>query len=289
MTISLAINFYVRENIKASILVKEKTDLYVFSHAMKNLLIFNLVHGVFTPREVIIPYGNRTLGVDKLPLDGTPTEIKEAYKLILTLQDTNGLLSLLNFNSHFFKNMVRDYIEDDHKVEIITDSLLDWIDTDHLKRLHGAEGDYYRIQKLPYKPRNNPIQYEEEILLIRGMDRELYMKISPFITVFPSTGFNPNTAPRELLKAYFNIKDDAMLTLLENSLKKKPIITENELISIFGRKFTSVGNIVYFPSKIVEISLKVPKERRTIFQLRMVVDFNPSVYRPYSVLQVKEE
>ena len=44
----------------------------------------------------------------------------------------------------------------------------DWIDRDKLKRLNGAEDDYYRRLNLEYLPKNEPLESLEEAFLIRG-------------------------------------------------------------------------------------------------------------------------
>ena len=57
--------------------------------------------------------------------------------------------------------------------ESIADSILDWIDVDSTPRQFGAEADYYQGLQLPYSPRNGVPQCLEELLLVRGMSRDL--------------------------------------------------------------------------------------------------------------------
>jgi type II secretory pathway component PulK len=52
---------------------------------------------------------------------------------------------------------------------IITDSILDWIDTDDNPRLSGAESDYYQRLNPPYYAKNAPIDDLSELLLVRGI------------------------------------------------------------------------------------------------------------------------
>ncbi|HXI82871.1 MAG TPA: type II secretion system minor pseudopilin GspK [Verrucomicrobiae bacterium] len=58
--------------------------------------------------------------------------------------------------------------------DVITDSILDWIDADDLTRLNGAESDYYQSLSPPYRAKNAPLDRVEELLLIRGVTPELY-------------------------------------------------------------------------------------------------------------------
>src|SRR5271170_4905708 len=57
--------------------------------------------------------------------------------------------------------------------DIVVDSILDWIDTDDLTRLNGAETDYYMSLSPPYRAKNGPLDRVAELLLIRGVTPEL--------------------------------------------------------------------------------------------------------------------
>jgi len=57
----------------------------------------------------------------------------------------------------------------------VADSLLDWIDTDNHPREFGSEVDYYAGLDPPYQPRNGLVGTIEELLLVRGMSRQLLL------------------------------------------------------------------------------------------------------------------
>lgn len=57
--------------------------------------------------------------------------------------------------------------------EPIADAILDWMDPDSTPREQGAEDDYYTEQGLPYLPRNAVPVSLEELLLVRGVTRDL--------------------------------------------------------------------------------------------------------------------
>jgi general secretion pathway protein K len=96
--------------------------------------------------------------------------------------------------------------------DVITDSILDWIDTDDLTRLNGAESDYYQSLSPPYRAKNGPLDRVEELLLIRGVTPELYhgtpaMDTDParpgledVFTTMTSGSINVNTASAVVLQ-----------------------------------------------------------------------------------------
>ena len=59
---------------------------------------------------------------------------------------------------------------DDERLDTITDSLLDWRDSDDMHRLNGAESEYYTTLDDPYIARNGKIQDPAEFFLIKGTD-----------------------------------------------------------------------------------------------------------------------
>src|SRR5438876_8930815 len=58
--------------------------------------------------------------------------------------------------------------------DVIVDSILDWIDEDDLHRLNGAEDEYYNQLSPPYRAKNGPLDRVEELLLVRGVTREIF-------------------------------------------------------------------------------------------------------------------
>jgi len=57
----------------------------------------------------------------------------------------------------------------------IVEALIDWIDADDDPLgFGGAESSYYQGLETPYAPRNGPMEFIEELLLVRGITPELY-------------------------------------------------------------------------------------------------------------------
>ncbi|HIO92328.1 MAG TPA: general secretion pathway protein GspK [Leucothrix mucor] len=82
-----------------------------------------------------------------------------------------------------------------------TDTIQDWIDKDDEEKEGGAESNYYQSLEKPYMTANALITNPSEVLLLKGMTKELYGKLLPFISTSPSKTINVNTAPKEVLEA----------------------------------------------------------------------------------------
>ncbi len=113
---------------------------------------------------------------------------------------------------------------EDEEAENIVDAIKDWIDADNEVTRFGAEDAYYQALDKPYSCKNAPIEFLEELLLIRGITKELFYGsekrpgISDYISPHGDGKININTADRLVLSALSDeIKEDP--EMVENMIK----------------------------------------------------------------------
>jgi len=96
-------------------------------------------------------------------------------------------------------------------------AIIDWLDEDdevtELDDSSGAESDYYDGLEPPYSCKDGPMDSIEELLLIKGVTKEVFfglreeeqLPLNELFTVHghPEGRINVNTAPFEVLEAYF--------------------------------------------------------------------------------------
>ncbi len=89
------------------------------------------------------------------------------------------------------------------EAEELAQCVLDWRDQDSNFQhpQYGAEDSYYADLAVPYASKDAPFDFPEELLLIKGMKREIFDKIRPFVTAHGTGVVNLNTAPRPTLEA----------------------------------------------------------------------------------------
>ena len=96
---------------------------------------------------------------------------------------------------------------DDEEVGNLVDAIKDWIDRDDEVTKFGAENAYYQTLEKPYLCRNAPLESLEELLLIRGMSKELFYGtgerpgIAYYLTVCGDGKVNINTADPVVLRS----------------------------------------------------------------------------------------
>ena len=109
----------------------------------------------------------------------------------------------------------------------IVDAIIDWRDSDDLKRLNGAEDEYYMKLPEPYHAKNGPFDSVDELLQVRGITRELFfgardqgfggkneappIPLREVFSVFNrSANINVRTAPVAVLRVVLGGDEDAV-------------------------------------------------------------------------------
>ena len=118
-------------------------------------------------------------------------------------------------------------LDEEEAVNII-EAIIDWLDEDDEPLdFGGAESSYYQGLDTPYGPRNGPMEFIEELLLVKGITYELYSGtedipgLATLVTPHGRDGkVNINTADAFVLGALSKDIDqdmlDEMLTFRDN-------------------------------------------------------------------------
>jgi hypothetical protein len=107
------------------------------------------------------------LGYSNIPLpEGIKSEVK--------ITDESGKLPINHNNVQIWNLLFEEMGIDLSDAEILTDSLIDWMDQDDLKRLNGAEKDDYELDSKEYKPSNEMLKDFDELRLIQGFDEQFF-------------------------------------------------------------------------------------------------------------------
>jgi general secretion pathway protein K len=129
----------------------------------------------------------------------------------LTLPDDSGKLA-----QERFERLLQQL---EINTEIMS-TIQDWLDADIDPRFPaGAEDDYYLGQEPAYRTANQNMLSPSELLLLKGLDKEIYEKLRPHINTLPeATPININTASPEVL---MSLADDISKTDIEAVIKKR--------------------------------------------------------------------
>jgi len=144
----------------------------------------------------------------------------------------NALVDGNNFNDEMRELFVRflslpDFGLSEEEANDIVDAVKDWIDGDDEITGFGAENNYYKGLDEPYPCKNAPLDCIEELLLVKGMSRELFYGagdrsgIASYVTVYGNGKININTAPLPILKVLAGGITDEMAADMESYRKNE--------------------------------------------------------------------
>ena len=166
---------------------------------------------------------------------------------------------------------------DEDRARELAASVIDWRDSDDelSSPIGSAESPYYRSLSYPYDAKNSEFEVPDELLLVRGFDRDILEKIKDYITVYGSGRINVNTASKEALIAAGLNETIANAIMSFRMGKDKVIGTADDGIfeasSDIVPKLSQSVNLS--PSDIAEISAVAEKYlavNSTAFEIRSI-------------------
>lgn len=167
------------------------------------------------------------------------------------------------------------FLLEDGDARKIIDALIDWIDSGDGdgEEEYGAEDSYYQSLDPPYSCKNGPIESIEELLLVKGITKELLYgteekpPLAPLLTTVHDTGkLNINTADALLLQALAvgidKTTSENMIEFREDEANKTQLENSNWY-----------KNVPSFPGDI-ELSKKQISTRSNFFTIKAAAQFN---------------
>lgn len=117
--------------------------------------------------------------------------VDEERKININKADTKTLERLLRIVMGF----------DETKAQELAASIVDWRDSDSQLSIPfgSAEDPDYKSLTYPYESKDAPFEVLDELLLVKGMDRDTFEWLKDYITVYGSGKVNANTASRVIL------------------------------------------------------------------------------------------
>jgi hypothetical protein len=191
---------------------------------------------------------------------------------ILNLQDSSGLINFFRVDRALLKNLFAYHKIPPEKADIVIDSVWDWMDPDGFVRPAGAEADYY-LKNDGYTPANRLIDNNDELLLVRGMDNDIYNKVGKLLDFSViNQGVNPNVMPAEAFHLFRGLGDENIQLIMEKR-EKKTFDGPAELTLISGYNFTLYPTALqFFTSNATYVTIKAKMDEKRFFYIKFRLD-----------------
>jgi general secretion pathway protein K len=247
------------------------------------------------------------LGFDRIP---------PALRGFLSLQLTGGSAEIriidetgkININAapdHLVFNLLLMIGVEPEQADIITDSIIDWLDPDDLVSPFGAESEYYLSLSEPYPAKNGFFDVPEELLLVRGVTPEIYYGrkgiseagdpvefygLQNHVTTFGGgTKINLNSASIPVLGAVPGL-DFSMASMIAEMRAEAPFMNPNELTDLVpGLSTDTLAYLGITSSNVYTIrSYGRLEGSRVTSQIRSVIQIGAASPKGYAVLYWNE-
>lgn len=142
-----------------------------------------------------MPFGDGFITVsyklDRGVIDDKVVEEATLYGLM----DEGSRININKAPLQILKNMLENVGEvETEEAADIANAIIDWRDIDIIVSPGGAEKGYYEGLEVPYSSKNDDFQILEELLLVKGMTSDIFLKIADVITIYSEGKVNINTA-----------------------------------------------------------------------------------------------
>ena len=225
----------------------------------------------------------------------------------VNVQDESGKVNINTVSEQQLGALILAAGIEEQYARILTDSILDWRETDSDPRPNGAKNDYYQSLDPPYTAKNNQFDAIEELLLVRGMTHDFFYGkpermqdgtveykygISRFFTVFTTRDqVNVNYAALPVLLSLPGMPPDAAQMIYQRRMVQ-PFQSSAEIsrdipfplgAGVLNQLTTAQTGIITLTAEAHEEGSRV---RRTI---RAVISLNSaSMQNPYQILYWNE-
>ncbi len=123
---------------------------------------------------------------------------------------------------------------------IAFESLLDWLDSDDIRRMDGAESFHYQGLKVPYACGNGPLFSVRQAALVRGFGpadapgEDALRRLAEAATVYTNGRVNVNTAPLEVLESLDPDMDRSLAEAIAERRADRPFQSVAEVMEVPG-------------------------------------------------------
>jgi general secretion pathway protein K len=195
------------------------------------------------------------------------------------LQDETGKIDLNSAHVELLYGLLLRASGDGGEALSALQSILDWRDSDDVRRKSGAESAEYA--DTGHVPRNGPFTAIDELRLVHGMSDALYERLLPALTIYSGqAGINPDVAVREALLSVPGVTPGQV----DGLLSRRGGPEGNRLIA----DLTANSRFMSRPRRRVVSILSEGRAADARVTLEAVVRLGGGTREPYSVLSWRE-
>jgi Type II secretory pathway, component PulK len=221
------------------------------------------------------------------------------------IESESGKADLNRADKPLLKMILNSFEIEDADKDIIVDSIMDWRDKNHSRRLNGAEDEYYLSLSEPFECKDGDFASVEELLLVRGVTPEIfYSGLEDMVAIYQDketgskrtargkrrSGFNRiniNAASPRMLRSLPRMTEDLVQEVIKYR-EKEDFRSFSDLSLIVGPDvYTAIQPYItlkvnpYYTIK----SVGMLKEGRTRQGVQALVKIDRKLKKGYKIIQ----
>ena len=138
----------------------------------------------------------------------------DSMEVDVVAHDLGEKLNINTLNENEIRTFFSFLLGDFTKATQLSQTILDWRDTDTIPRPSGAERDAYIKEERLALPTNSQFRELEDLQNVMGMTPEIYAQAAPYLTIRGSGQVNVNVAPVPVLRALPGMTDATLNRIL---------------------------------------------------------------------------
>lgn len=243
-------------------MTKNRIDMMQLSQIAESAVLLRIVDQINSPQ---LP--STSLEAALLP------HLPEGMHIDISIQDESGKVDLNSAPQAVLVSLLSEIGLDEDAAIGVSNSILDWRDEDELTRINGAEDIDYQKSGYQYGSKDADFERIEELQLVKGVSSELFLAVSPHVTVYTQDfGVNVSAASSLVQRVVSNA------AILESDLADDELLDEQEV-------FTSLsGGVVFNVRANVRTKSGVRQALSTVIRIE-----RGNIYEPFTVLKWLQE
>ena len=195
------------------------------------------------------------------------------------ISDESGKIDLNTAPFLILSELIREVGVEENKADSLANAILDWRDEDNLIRVNGAEDNTYISSGYGYASKDAYFERIEELQLVYGMSKQLYIALQPYITVY-THDFGVNTTVASALVRRV-VRNAIAASALDNTEFDDEEFDEEDIEGL--DEFTSLTEGYVYTFKVLatnqsgmnqELSATIRLDRGNIYEPFTVLSWN---------------
>lgn len=198
------------------------------------------------------------------------------------LQDEAGLYDLSRPTRGPLERLLRHYGLTARGADALTDGLIEYAaEPRNLRTTAARDADYSRVGLPP--PRHLPLLTPWEPLRVLGWAGLTALwtdpvPLSELISIGPTGGLNPNTAPPAVITALTGLDEKGAARLVAYRVNH-PIMNEADIAAVGGIAVNETLGLVFMPSNILRVKLATADDPLVVVSTIRLTPLGPAPYR----------